>query len=234
MKNISFFLLILLLLVGFTTTSNMGLKIPSPGDTDYPTSISDSFTSVDQHDHTSGKGVQIPTGGIADSAITTAKLGANSVTQAKLAAKTVQISTSCGTVQKANTTISDITNLTVNITTTGRPVVLQLQAADGTTSSSFSLSNSSASFGDPFAEARYWGLVMFNRDGTDIGRYILENVATSTNGGFSRGWPSSSISYIDSPSAGTYTYKMRWALDAFSDAAAILFCNNVKLVAYEL
>ncbi len=63
----------------YTTTVNMSLKTPASGDTDYPTSIADSFTLIDAHDHTTGKGVQIPTGGIANAAITGAKLAASSV-----------------------------------------------------------------------------------------------------------------------------------------------------------
>lgn len=57
-----------------TTTTNMSLEVPSSGDSDYPTQISDSMTLLDRHDHTTGKGVQIPTGGIADSAVTSKKL----------------------------------------------------------------------------------------------------------------------------------------------------------------
>lgn len=59
-----------------TTTSNMSLLIPDTGDTDYPTSISSSFTLIDAHDHTTGKGVQIPAGGIASNAVTAVKIAA--------------------------------------------------------------------------------------------------------------------------------------------------------------
>ncbi len=72
----------------YTTTVNMNLKTPASGDTDYPTSIADSFTLIDAHDHTSGKGVQIPTGGIANAAITGAKLAAAIVDNS-----TIEIST---------------------------------------------------------------------------------------------------------------------------------------------
>jgi len=63
----------------------MGLSIPSVGDSDYPTSVSTTTTLIDAHNHTSGKGVQVPTGGIADSAVTTAKIATDAVTTAKIA-----------------------------------------------------------------------------------------------------------------------------------------------------
>lgn len=54
-----------------------GVNAPILNDQDYVDKIIDSFDAVDAHDHTSGKGVQIPTGGIADGAITDAKLNAS-------------------------------------------------------------------------------------------------------------------------------------------------------------
>jgi hypothetical protein len=50
-----------------TTTSNMGLVLPTPGERLGPTWASDlnaAFTSIDAHDHSSGKGVQINNAGI--------------------------------------------------------------------------------------------------------------------------------------------------------------------------
>ena len=222
-------------MVGFTTTSNMGLKIPSPGDTDYPTSISDSFTSIDQHDHTSGKGVQIPAGGIADNAIGTAKISNGSITQAKLAAKTVQISGNCGSSNYSSTTEADIPNLSVNITTTGRPVVVGMMARDGAAASYIAMQYGGSSFGQPFAESPFYGVIYFDLDGSNIAKYMLSQTATSTNAGQERGWPSSSFSYVDtSAAAGNHTYKARWALDPAGNANAILQCWAVRLFAYEL
>lgn len=62
----------------------MGLLVPSVNDADYPTSVSDSFDSIDDHDHSSGAGVQIPTGGITNLAVTTGKLADLSVTTGKI------------------------------------------------------------------------------------------------------------------------------------------------------
>src|ERR1700690_1464771 len=49
-----------------TTSPNMGLQIPVVGDagTGYATNISNALGTIDSHNHTSGKGVQIPTAGL--------------------------------------------------------------------------------------------------------------------------------------------------------------------------
>jgi hypothetical protein len=67
-----------------TVYNNMGLESPNIGDTDYPADVSSSFQKIDDHDHTSGKGLQIPTGGIVNLAVTAAKLAANAVETAKI------------------------------------------------------------------------------------------------------------------------------------------------------
>ena len=57
------------------TTANMGLKQWNLGGDFFTYSeLSDNFGKIDLHDHTSGKGLQIPTAGVANSAITDAKL----------------------------------------------------------------------------------------------------------------------------------------------------------------
>jgi hypothetical protein len=63
-----------------------GVNPPVLNDTDYVDKIENSINSIDAHDHTSTKGVQIPTGGIVDLAVTTGKIAAGAVTAAKLAA----------------------------------------------------------------------------------------------------------------------------------------------------
>lgn len=57
-------------------TPNMGIYIPSAGETNYDAPFSSGMVNVDQHDHTGGpnKGVPIGTGGIADGSVTFAKL----------------------------------------------------------------------------------------------------------------------------------------------------------------
>jgi hypothetical protein len=67
----------------------MGLDLPVPGVTggaDWAVKLVAAHTTTDGHDHTSGKGVQIPTGGIADLAVTGAKIAAGTITYDKLGA----------------------------------------------------------------------------------------------------------------------------------------------------
>ncbi len=67
-------------------TPNMGLvkwaDLKDPYD---HTQLAGNFDAIDKHDHTTGKGLQIPTAGIKDLAITTPKLADASVTTIKLA-----------------------------------------------------------------------------------------------------------------------------------------------------
>jgi hypothetical protein len=79
-----------------TTLTNMGLISWTSGSDLFSSSdLSGNWSKVDVHDHTTGKGVQIPTGGIANGAVTGPKIAASaidatkildaSLTQAKLA-----------------------------------------------------------------------------------------------------------------------------------------------------
>lgn len=68
-----------------TTLTNMGLKSwDSPGDNWSYTELAANWTKLDQHDHTSGKGLPIPTGGISNLAVTTGKLANGAVDSTKL------------------------------------------------------------------------------------------------------------------------------------------------------
>lgn len=61
----------------------MGLDLPVVGTDAGPgwaTKLNAAHTTTDAHDHTAGKGVQVPTGGIADGAVTAAKLASTVVT----------------------------------------------------------------------------------------------------------------------------------------------------------
>ena len=72
----------------------MALDLPVVGSTagpDWATKLNAAITTVDAHDHTTGKGVQIPAGGIAANAVTTAKIQDGAVTAAKLGAPVLQL-----------------------------------------------------------------------------------------------------------------------------------------------
>lgn len=67
------------------TSTNMGLKRWNVSSDSFSYSeLSDNFNLIDAHDHTTGKGVQVPSGGIANGAVTLAKLAANSVDATKI------------------------------------------------------------------------------------------------------------------------------------------------------
>jgi hypothetical protein len=62
------------------TTPNMGLTAWDLGTDPYDhAQLATNFAAIDSHDHTTGKGLQIPTDGILNSAITSAKLAGNAV-----------------------------------------------------------------------------------------------------------------------------------------------------------
>jgi hypothetical protein len=64
------------------TSPNMGLKIWNLTSDPYDhAQLAANWAKVDQHNHSEGKGVQIPTGGIEDGAITAAKLDATLKTE---------------------------------------------------------------------------------------------------------------------------------------------------------
>lgn len=73
------------------TTPKMSLRIWDQLADPYDhNQLADNWSKVDQHDHTPGRGVLIPTEGINDGAITTTKIADASITIAKLAAPSGQ------------------------------------------------------------------------------------------------------------------------------------------------
>lgn len=155
-------LLCLLSSVAFAqATPNMGLVKPESNDTNYRQKIDTILNQVDAHDHTTGKGVQIPSGGIADGAITASKIADGSITSAKIAvggvstqniadgaitiAKRATMSMTSQYASVGNVAISPVSTLStstssfVNITSqefglvsSGRPVAIGFRPANGT------------------------------------------------------------------------------------------------------
>lgn len=62
-----------------TTTPNIGIYLPSPGETNYQSNFDAGMINIDQHDHSGGpnKGVPIGTTGLSDGSVTYNKLNAN-------------------------------------------------------------------------------------------------------------------------------------------------------------
>lgn len=68
-----------------TTLPNMGLTSwPSGTDQFDHTALANNWTAVDNHDHSSGKGLQIPTAGLQNLAVTNGKIAADAVDAGKI------------------------------------------------------------------------------------------------------------------------------------------------------
>ncbi len=155
----------------------------------------------------------ISTAKIATSAVTTAKIADGAVTQAKRAALGQQLSSSCGNFTTLHpSTFADITNLTVTITTTGRPVMVQV-VHDG--------SGSTAQYSTTSGNA----LVSVVRDSTTIS---IQQV--TANAGVGTAVPTSSINMIDTgATAASHVYKLQYLTTGSNWAF-----TNSKLLVYEL
>jgi hypothetical protein len=139
------------------------------------------------------------------------------ITRPKLSALGQQQSSSSTTFASASTSFVDVTNLTVTITNTGRPIFVGLVCdQNGTVPSTLGAGVAA----DPFAQFQLL------RGATVLGIYPL----TVAGGGVdSIGIPVGSIWHIDAVAAGTYTYKIQAKI-----ASGILDCKYAKLVAYEI
>jgi hypothetical protein len=71
-------------------TPNMGLTVwPNLTDVFSHTSLKGDFDLIDLHDHSSGKGVQIPQAGLANNSVGAAQLQASAVTDTKITSGTI-------------------------------------------------------------------------------------------------------------------------------------------------
>jgi hypothetical protein len=117
-----------------STTPNMGLVVwSSLTDPFNHTQLANNFSALDAHDHTTGKGVQIPSGGIASLAVTTAKIADGAVTAQKLAA---------GALQTTNFADSSITTAKLANQAVNADKIATLPSARVYSSSAFSVPNS--------------------------------------------------------------------------------------------
>lgn len=140
----------------------------------------------------------VETAKIKDLNVTTGKLAANAVTRAKMESVGQQLSSSSGAFTTTSTSYVDVTNLSVTLTTTGRPVECRL-VGDGTNSTTvgdckigcISSSTDCATF-----------LILY--EGSNI---IGQGDFAITGAGFQTGC--SAFSHLYSVGAGTYTYKVQ-------------------------
>ena len=137
----------------------------------------------------------------------------------------VAISSSSGAASTASTSLIDVTNLTVTITTSGRPVSLYLIP---NTSGDSSISVRTTGTSD------VTGLFAIIRDAvTTVSTHLLGIEADDAPVGanLKTECPASAIAMVDVIGAGTYTYKVQYRT---SSIGCVIAVNNSRLVAYEL
>lgn len=155
----------------------------------------------------------------------------NGITISKIAPKSTGTTVGLGGVAVstvATQTISSpsftpVTNLTVTITTSGKPVVVRLQGTAAT--SSLEIQTNSNSDGNAFIDILN-GITIINET-------QLEVTDQSVHGAGNMQIPCSSVSFIDmsvNGVPGTYTY----SIQAFVSTPTLLSFNNTVLIAYEL
>lgn len=164
----------------------------------------------------------IQTRDIADNAVVTSKIPNNAITQAKRVVLGEQISASSGTFTTTSGSYVDVTNLTVTITTTGRPVFIGI-ISDGDAVQLLTIGEQSTTTNAATS-------IHLLRGATVIAgySYITTAVGSTSVGGYA-GAP---IFAIDIITAGTYTYKVQ--VKATGAGTVTSYVQYAKLVAFEL
>lgn len=138
----------------------------------------------------------------------------------------VAISAASGSFSTASTSYVPVSQLSVTITTTGRPVMILLQHANGEPAAIVGGTNNASAI---FMEADF----NINRDSSSSGSANYSSSVTfspNSAGVYGVSVPPSSVSAVDIVTAGTHTY----ILQARSIAGTTAFVENCSLVAYEL
>jgi hypothetical protein len=143
------------------------------------------------------------------------------ITHSNLAPLGQQISSSCGTFTTSSGSAVAVTNLSVAITTTGRPVFIGMMADGSGGNSVVNVSQNAAT--------SVVGTVYIIRGSTNLS--VSTVAVQGASGNLVAVQPSSAFSYIDVPSAGTYTYSIKIQSGNSSTTMAIF---NTVLIAYEL
>lgn len=162
----------------------------------------------------------VTTAKIANDAVTTAKILDANVTRPKLVAVGQQISSSSSSFSTASTSLIDVTNLTVTLTTTGRPVMLFLEA----TGSGLPRSEIYISWGATGSAAR----LAYLRDATQIALTTIRRNNDSSLDAVIQSVTQPYL-YLDTPAAGTYVYKVQVLIDD-----GTINVSSMRLVGYEL
>jgi hypothetical protein len=148
---------------------------------------------------------------IKDAGITQAKLAARALHASTVAAGGIGISADIGDQTFNSGTLTAATNLSIDITTTGRPVFVGLVPASDSDFCYVS-ADSSGTFN-----------LYFFRGGTGIGRHTINSPSGEVF------HPPGAFYCVDTPAAGTYTYSV-----AGLNATANGSISHCKLLVYEL
>lgn len=151
-----------------------------------------------------------------DSGIDTTQLKNGAVTKAKQASIGQQISSSSGNYSTSSSTFSGVTNLSVTLTTTGRPVQLMVVPDGNTSLGSF--------IGYTYSGSNFATFAFFDGS-TQLTNMTVDTSSTSTI------FSSLGMDYFYVPSAGTYNYNVQVKATL---GLGTVFMQYLKLVAYEL
>jgi hypothetical protein len=132
-----------------------------------------------------------------------------------------QTSSASGSFSTTSATYVDVTNLSVAITTTGRPVIVAV-IADTTAAGAYIGASVSTGLGAG------WNVKLL-RDATTAAIWTMTLDATGGGSGAYAMFVPGCLMHIDVPAAGTYTYKLQQRRIGTNATFA-----NCKLVAYEL
>lgn len=130
-----------------------------------------------------------------------------------------QISSSSGSYSTSSASYTDVTNLSVSITTNGRPVIAVLTA-----DSSGGFININEAAGTDID-----GDLKILRDASDIFNINISSSATGATA-ISNSWAPGSFLAFDTPAAGTYTYKVQVRLNTGDN----FNLNDIRLTVYEI
>lgn len=137
-----------------------------------------------------------------------------------------QVSSSCGNFSTASASYTDVTNLSVTITTSGNPVRLMLVPDGSGTVATITAQNTTAGQ-NAIVD------ISFNRAGSTISENQFAWQSTGvTILALNYAVGVSTHAYFDPVSAGTYTYKVQ--IRTTGGAGTSVQLNNAKLVAYEI
>jgi len=137
-----------------------------------------------------------------------------------------QVSSSSGVFNTTSTSFVDVTNLSVTITTTGRPVMLMF-TPDGVSVSLPGQLRGVVNSGTTNVNVNF----NIRRDSTDIATTAYAELRNTGNEGSNIICPPGFLNHIDVIAAGTYTYKLQ-AKVSVTTASAIV--EKIVLTAFEL